>query len=419
MGLKTLNNFLSILTENVISKINEGESFDLNKNKFRKINDQYIKETIIRPIVERHLIEAEMAFVDDEQDDEIEEATTTSGVGAFAYDAPAFNVDPKTQKFKNNESMERLHTSIKKLVENRLKKQLSINEAKDNLGKTLYFHLQDALKNPSLFNNPSWIETHKNLQTQGEGKENVKKANSQIVKMIKSYLNSNPELHKIKGFNEAYSLIKDNKDHNERANKFNDELNAMHKELEENPELANDEKFMEKYNDLNNKYGIRRSKGGQKIKRTSGIERDLVSMVTNIVKRVFNYIANIYKEYGLDFNKQYPYTGGRDKKPSESWDSLRGDIYEKLGFTYDMDRGVLVRTPNADKNTDLEIEKISNINDDDEFVFELGKTLGDIYTREDIEDAAEFFKKEVETAKKRLANSNLNRNSDIEMNYRY
>jgi hypothetical protein len=424
--LKTLNNFLSILTESVVNKMNEAESFDLNEKGFRKFDGQYIKENIIRPIVERHLIEAEMAFVDGEQDDEdeIEEATTTSGVGAFAYDAPAFNVDPKTQKFKKNESMERLHASIKKLVENRLGKKLPISEAKKaGSGRELMDIFKSAVRDPSLFNDPVWVSRFEEIQSNPNS--GIKVANSQILKGMRSgEYNIDPDLYNDRGFQNVLSLIKGGKFHNDYADKKNDELENMHNELKANPELANDEKFMERYNDLKRKYGNRRRLDGKPTKMTTGVAGDTILMVSGIVNRVFDYISKIYSNQGLSFNKVYPYVDSHSgniikKKPSEEWDSLRLDIYENLGFEYNKDKGTLVRTSNANEGNDIEIQRISMISNDNQFMMELGKKLGEVYTEEDIADAAEFFKDEVENAKEKLDNTNLEKNSSIELNYRY
>jgi hypothetical protein len=317
------------------------------------------------------------------------------------------------------EGKERLHNSIKQLVENRLKKKVAINEA--SIGKELMSLFQRALANPALFNDPDWISRHESIQD--ENSNPIKIANSQLLtKVIPQYTNINPDLVKNAGYQRALMLIKGNRHRNDYAVKLTQQLVDMDKELQQNPLLANDSTFMTKYNDLNDKYGNRVALGGKTSKRNAGIERDTVQLVSGIVTRAFNFIASIYKSVGLIFNKEYLWinskTGKLNKKrPEQDWNSLRVDIYEKLGFEDHM--GKLTRIPGM--RNDAEVEEVYNIENDGEFLRKLAEILPtwdeSELNADEILFQAEDFKERTEYASKKRANSNLEGMGDIEMQY--
>lgn len=127
-----------------------------------------------------------------------------------------------------------------------------------SIGRVLLSHFTDALNNPKLFNEPNWIQKHKEIQDNHGDNFNITKINSEILnKLIPQYTSKNPELMSNMGIENAINLLTKNKYRSDQAVNLTKELLSLHNELKENPELINNGNFMDRYNHLKKLYGNR------------------------------------------------------------------------------------------------------------------------------------------------------------------
>jgi hypothetical protein len=476
------------------------------KTESMKLTGDLIKETIIKPIVERYLKEAEMEFTDDDDydrhvyrssqerlrdrgevydkdaienkndpfwnrsyDDDIEESTTTTsvgGTGGFGYDAPAFGADKETSRRDffsggmRNEGNDRFHLSIKNLVENSLKKKGLISEANE---KKLYYNkVLEALKDNTLFNDPSWISEYETLKNNSlnKNKSDHFLVNGQLWKtgMFQKLLQNNPQLMNNSRFVDVYENVRDDRG-NIAGDKGRDNLKQMDREFElnkDNPEWLekNKDKYIKQIQAYRGGYGGKKwhqdfelnkdnsewlEKNKDKVKKFGNkllrlglgkLRKTSIPMVNQVINRLLNYIGNIYSERKYPIGKQidpnsntnkliYVYSDeplnlnktykvsqeGRieNAKPISSWKSINDDIIEKF---------------ESGQVSETDLTKILNIKDSNEFLDAVSILADDEINSEYINDNADYFISSMKGAIDREEYQKRGGMGDIEMQYR-
>jgi hypothetical protein len=365
-----------------------------NESKNSKYTEKSIKETIIRPIVEKYLKEAEMNFVDEENEEEIEESTATASVGGsgggYAYDAPAFAADKETMRrdffsggARKDESTNKLRSTLKAIVENSLRNKGLLKEAKYVDPNTkpnawLTYKVLDAIKTPSIIDE-KWLDEFEKVLLDNEKNSTVVTANGKRVLEIQKKMDETPELNNYDGLKKLISLLRPTGG-NAFANKNRNVVVT--------------------------------------VKQTAS------ELVNKIVKRLNNYMANIYAKIGLNFNESYPYSdalsgGVIRKSPSEEYDGISGDLYEKLGYTQNKQGKYIKLSDYDDIDADYHFNNVLKMEDDEEFAEEIGYYIDEEFDEATIMAMAKSFKKQVDTAKEKVRNKKYDKNASLEIDYSF
>jgi len=369
-----LSNFIQNIVENA------GKMALSEVNKKHSLTPSYIKENILKPLVIKYLKETEMGFVNDSEEEEIEECTDSAGVGDFAYDAPAFAADKETANHKNlikrsipktSLGEERtLKGEIGMLVENILRDIASLNEGIETALTRAWKWLD--------FNDPTTVENLVHtLQDAKTGRSNndpyqIRAVQNGIIKMGKD----DPSLIQNPSYKELVSLIDPNLVANFYQNKSKNVFQTMMQDFIDNPQKWNNrqdnlllkDKFRKtqvpgvlgkawnlffaslgllppitkvRDEEYQNQAFAQKIPGnittddvlpfvdqaqeGKVAKETlakaketvTGVTKDNKQLIGKIMKRLYTYLTKYYKDnFDLDFNKHYTVGNRTDDKIS-------------------------------------------------------------------------------------------------------